>query len=325
MTQETCPNCQAELPQKLGSGCPNCELEKPQWTLDTTRPLSPVKRVDSRRKRLDGLLIIGSLAAVCGIALAAIRNDWVEAIYTGGLWALVIICGTIWSRKRSGNRGSNSTDRDGTKKDPRQFSVLGLILAGCAIGVGLLIGGTQYSVKQPDTTKVDVLGINDPGDYRNPHFGFRLRYGDDWQDMTNETRKQVSEKSDVRVESTFVMLALTRPSEANQQNGTSVTFMAEFLPMSKQSINGSDYLAEVLTVLRQRRDRPRQVKEETQVVIAGLTFDRVSLIRSWGGGDIRMTYWVAVKNGYALVITASYFSLESLKGIEGLIASCETL
>jgi hypothetical protein len=92
------------------------------------------------------------------------------------------------------------------------------------------------------------------------------------------------------------------------------------LQASDRIASGADYLRKTLSRLRLREDGPREVKWEGQTEIAGLVYDRLSLKRTWEGGEIQMTYWVAVKRDYAIVVAGSYNSSEGLQAIEALLA-----
>lgn len=97
-------------------------------------------------------------------------------------------------------------------------------------------------------------------------------------------------------------------------------FGAEPLSQPEGVPSGAEYLRRMLPRLQQRRDGPREIKDEPPATVGGLAFDRLSLKRPWGDGEVRMTYWAAVKRGYAVLITGTYSSSEGLQAIEELLA-----
>jgi hypothetical protein len=257
-------------------------------------------------------MIFGGLAALFLAVLALTRGIWPEAIYTGGVGVALVIGGLMWAGRSSGT--------DGVTHNRRRYTRSSLVVVACVIGVGMLVAAIQLWRWQPGVERADMLGIGEPGDYSNHYFGFRVQYGADWQDATAEVRKRAAEKSSGGIEESSVLLALARVPMGDQADGASVIFAVELLPESAGVVSGADYLKRMLPRLQQRADGPKDIKEERQSIIAGLTFDRLSLRRPWGDGEVRMTYWVAVKRGYALIVTGSYVSTDGLHAIEALLA-----
>jgi hypothetical protein len=197
---------------------------------------------------------------------------------------------------------------------------VGLLLAASQLGRQLSPVGREVSSDLQGHTAVNVIGVAEAGDYRNPFFGYRLRYPTDWEDVTAEARKRAAERSSGGASEDLVLLALARAPAGNGDDGAGLMFLAEHLPKSEHVVSGADYLRRALVRLQHHAGPPKQVKEEPQAVIGGLVYDRLSLRRPFGDGEIRMTYWVALRRGYALIITGSYRSPEGLEVIEALLA-----
>ncbi len=125
--------------------------------------------------------------------------------------------------------------------------------------------------------------------------------------------------SDEKPANSAILLALARDASVDEMAGASLGLVAEALSAKDENITGADYLKSYLLQLQQRDDAPRAVTHEPQLNIAGVAFDRVSLRRPWGDGEIGMTIWVNTRRNHVISITGSYASESGRKAIEDLL------
>lgn len=314
-----CPHCGAKLPWVADAFCPACgyRLDEPPAPAASAGTAAAGGRSSGGGVSFRLLVMLGGVLALFSAILSLARGNWPDAMYTGGGAIALVFGGLMWGGKKS------ATEQYAPDNNPhlrRRYTRPILIVATCAIGVGVLAGVVRIWRGHPVAGGEDVAGVAEPGDYRNPYFGFRVRYGADWRDVTVEARARAARPSGGGTDGTPILLALARPSTAGRDDEASVVWVADPLPRSEGFDSGTEYLRRMLTQLRQRRDGPKEVKGESLATIGGLAFDRLSLARPWGDGEVRMTYWVAVERGYALVITGSYGSSEGLQAIETLLA-----
>lgn len=244
MAQVSCPHCGVTLPYIVDAFCPECRnsLDESPLIHDTIRP-QPVGKVEgSPRDLLGFLMIFGGLAAVCIGFLLVGRGAWPEAISTGGGGLVVALLGVLWNRRAS--------------KFPQRYTWRSLALV--VIGVGVMVWSIQPQ-PQPIVESADIAGVAKPGDYRNPYFGFRVRYGDDWQDVTKEAQTRATEEVEVGTDKSPVLLALARAPAADQNRDASLMIVVDRLA-KQASPSGADYLRRMLLQLQQRRPPRRTSK-----------------------------------------------------------------
>ncbi len=100
-----CPHCGASLPIVLDAFCPNCRQpldEQPSATTscNESRPRPGVNFL--------GLMgMIGGLAAMTTGLFALIRENWAEAVYTGGIGLVITVISVGWLNRRKDKEGSN--------------------------------------------------------------------------------------------------------------------------------------------------------------------------------------------------------------------------
>jgi hypothetical protein len=266
-----------------------------------------------------GILFVGVMALV--------RGNWFDAVYTGGGGVVLVIGGALRAR-----RGRNALKSQGGTGDDAPHPVRWspkptLIACGLVIGAGVLVGVVQFwrtktSVDEtnPTPSKAELAGVAAPGDYHNPYFGFRVRYGADWQDVTAEARKRATERLEANPRESTLLLALAWSPVGEKDRGASLLFGAESLSAAERTISGAEYLRRMSIQLQQRRDGPREIKEEPQAMIGGRLYARLSFTRPWDGSELRMTYWVTLKHGHAAIIAGTYNTPEALQAIETLLA-----
>jgi len=316
VSQVSCPQCGANFPSTGDAYCPDCRqsLNDPPSTSAGNTVHQNSERPGSARSALGLLLFFGGLASVLVGLGALARREWPEAIYTGGA-GVVMVCVGLIRIKRAGRVAQNPVSTIRPRYARRSAIVAGLVLGGA-----LLVYAIQTWHRRPRVDDAEILGVAEPGDYRNQYLRIRIRYGTEWQDVSTEMRARVAQKSGLDAGRSHVLLAVARSRPAEQNEGASLIFMAELLPASGGIASGSDYLDQMLVGLQQRRDGPRGIKKETATRIGGFMYDRVSFTRTWGDAEVDMTYWARVTRGYAVVITGTYTTPEGFQSIETLLA-----
>jgi hypothetical protein len=157
-------------------------------------------------------------------------------------------------------------------------------------------------------------GYRTSGEYRNPYLGFRVPFGDGWQDVTDALRTPSASGSGA------VLLALDREGPAGGDSGVSVIVFTSPFPTFAGIASGADYLRRAVKQLGKGPDPPADVKEEPRATIAGIPFDRVSFKRPRGDVQVGVTNWATVRRGKVVLITATYGSPEMLRRAEELLA-----
>ncbi|MDB5388667.1 MAG: hypothetical protein JWM11_4313 [Planctomycetaceae bacterium] len=313
MSQTHCPHCQAKLPFILDAFCPECRerLDEPPVSAGLAGALPEEGTKGSPSSGTRELVIVIGLIGFASVVIRALKTgDWADVLYTGGLGlALILIFGWC-ARASKAERAIHNRHRY-----PRWF----VFLSGGIVTVSVLIGANWFWRQQPPVNMPPVIEISEPGTYLNHQFGFRLQYGTEWNDATAEVRRKAREKSPQDASESSFLLGLNLTPTVDEQDWASIILTAEALPKSSDAVSGADYLKQALSHLHNRTDPPKDIEWQQQVVIAGMAFDRLSLRRPWGESEFRMSYWVTVKNGYALSFAGSYVSQKGHQEIESLI------
>src|SRR5262249_35318331 len=117
---------------------------------------------------------------------------WIEALYSGGVPVLLGILLLVQASRR--RKAPDGVD------DGKSAAVPARRLLGAAlIVIGLLLAFTLLAREQPPPrdrptqTSSQVAGLSEKGVYRNPYFGLALRYGAEWTDVSDTTRRQFKE------------------------------------------------------------------------------------------------------------------------------------
>jgi hypothetical protein len=236
-------------------------------------------------------------------------GSWVGVIYDGGIpMALAILLCLRRNRSSPINVFAH------------RFSLstwLRLLVAGFVISILLLAGISWLQRIQSPSVDVRGMGVAMPGEYRNHYFGFRLGYTQEWQDVTEEAQMRGSEQ--LSGSTATVLLALARKPTDNPEDSASVMLAVEAVPESARGLTSAAYLNRMVSTLKKRADAPRDVQWEPKIVIAGHVFDRLSLRRPWGDGELNMMYWAAIQRGYVVNFTGCYGTGNGLKSIEDLL------
>lgn len=254
-------------------------------------------------------MILGGSLGLVRALFELPRGHWAEAAYTG-LPTLGMVVGGVIVGRRPGDPDDPARHRR------RVRTAFGLV--GCLIVAGVLVAALLHrrAVSRPPLAR--VAGVSEAGAYRNPYFGFRIRYAPDWQDVTPDYREAAPSFMAEKVDPASFLLALARVG-GDTAGGLTVVFMVEALPEAAGVRSGGDYLRQMLPQLEGRREPPRDIQWEPRVMLAGSAFDRVSLRRTWEGREVGMTFWVTVKGGYALGIVGNYATPPERRAIEALL------
>ncbi|MFO0909534.1 MAG: hypothetical protein U0794_14465 [Isosphaeraceae bacterium] len=268
----------------------------------------------SRLKLGHALMLSGLVAMLLGL-FQFTRGKGAEALYTGGVGIALVLGRLAWVTLRDREDRAASVTATGPR---RNQAVMIRATAVIVIGLGMILAIVNAWRGDEPAGAVRVNRVNKGGDAPAPPLGFRVPDGKGWQDVTSEARERLAERPG-RKEGNFVLLSLSRPASAGQDYGAGLVFMAERLPPSERIQTGSEYLRRMLTGLQKRQDAPRDVREESPTRISKRLYERLSLKRPLGDGELGMTFWAAVNEGYALVITGSYATPEGLSAIETLL------
>jgi hypothetical protein len=219
--------------------------------------------------------------------------------------------------------------------DPSRSNWSVVIGVGSLLGIGLLIFAAIVALvpspnakpvhrpEPPPKAMAAVVGISAPGDYRNPFFGFRLKYDDPWRDVTEDTREKVGNTTSPASKMiSYVLLSIMEKRGKLETGNVNVIMITESLAEIPEITTGSDYLVGLLIPLMKARGQaPKSVRVEEPVMIAGIKFDKVVLIRSTRQStkEVSQTYWATVKDGYVLFISGTHASPEELKMVEDVV------
>lgn len=305
MSERTCPHCQAVIPVNTEGRCSSCGQ-----LLDISRLHLDVSVQRKKASRVVKTLFLAALLAGMVLANEAVirfgRENDPSAFYDC-LGLLVVLL--FLTR--------NEYLRSVPTESPRADLGLTRWVVYVAMGVGLYLGLRIWSA-QSDLAAID--GTGRPGQYRNEYFGFQLPYDSSWQDVT-ESKRTVPAGASL---SRSLLLALTLPQSADHAIPSSIVLTAIKVSDAEAELTGGEHLDLMISKLMERADRPRHVKTERQTELAGMTFDRLSLKRTWEGDEIGMTFWATRRRGYLILITGSYSTDQGLVGIEELLTNMVT-
>lgn len=199
-------------------------------------------------------------------------------------------------------------------------SVLRVLPFGLALVAGISAALTFAEVPAP--LPADVRGELVGRVYTNARFGFRMKLQPNWEPVSQPEVERVAQRLPEPEVVKNILLTLARAPDGPASEGASLGLFAENLASDSKVPDGDAYLDLVLAQLKSHPQPPTQVRREEPVELGGLSFARCSLRRLWGAGDIGMTFWVAVTQGYALCFTGSYATKVGRDQIERALAGC---
>lgn len=305
MSERTCPHCQAVIPANTEGRCPSC------GQLLVTSPLHLDVSVQRKRaSRVGRALFIAALVGGAVLAIEAVLRFGRGVDRSAFYDCLGLLVALLFFTR-------NEYLRSVPTESPRQGLRLTRWVVYVAMGVGLYLGLRIWGA-QSDLAAID--GTSRPGQYRNEYFGFQLSYDSPWQDVTETNRTAPAGASFGR----SLLLALTLPPSPDHAIAANVVLTAIKVPDAEADLTGGEHLDLMISKLMERGDRPRHVKTERQTVLAGMTFDRLSLKRTWEGDEIGMTFWATRRRSYLILITGSYSTDQGLVAIEELLTNMVT-
>ena len=255
-----------------------------------------------RSDLLIGLLPFFVLFSLVAIVIRFARGEIFEGVYSSV--PVIAVLMFYWQRSKATARNDLGRIKPRTK-----------LFVLITIGAVLYFGISDY-LRRVDT--VDIAGSFEPGGYRNRYFGFLLPFTAEWQNVTPEGQSRLAAKEGTSANGA-VLLQLGLVPQEDPDAVASVTIAVERIPLLRRSTTKAKYLDQLLAVLRSRPDAPIEIKHEPQIVIAGETYDRVSMIRPRSDRDYRVTMWVTVKREYGLIVSGNYYSNDGLAAVERLL------
>ncbi|OWK45728.1 hypothetical protein [Fimbriiglobus ruber] len=251
-----CHHCGAGLPLVVDAFCPECRGRLDDPPPAPAEPGQPPEggSGDPVRAYAGCLSIGGGLAALFVSVPAALRGNWPEVIATGGVGIVLAAGGVVWAARQR-HAADNPEVSGDAPPARRRFSRKWFATTACLLVILVFVVVESFRRDDPPGILADVRGLSEPGDYRNPYFGFRVRYGADWRDATEETRRQAAGRPNSGSDRTAYLLALVWAPVADR-NEASVLFAAEPVRRADPVDSGAEYLRRLLALLR-RRPEPR--------------------------------------------------------------------
>lgn len=259
--------------------------------------------------------------------------DLAEALYTCGV---LIALGVALIIKDLYRPAEGSVEGPGSGRKSR-FTLRrsGALLIGC----GLLMALAQFmrnsrhdpqpAAREDQTPATaeprpeSIRGVLEDGGYRNEYFGLRLPLRDGWHPIDRDSIRQAAGRSKNADQAESILLGLAKAPQGDAP-GASLMLTAERIGPRSIGMTGRQYLSRMLNLLERHPEPPRDARLDSAVTYAGTEFHRLSLRRPVGDGEVGMTYWAGVKNGYVLTFAGSYASEDGREEVQRLFDGLTT-
>jgi len=305
MPEFKCPHCGVVHSQSAETNCRVCNgrLDFAGFAVDTSTVIPKRGRRD-----LHAIAIFAVSILLVRTAISIGYGNRAEALSSGVVAILLSLGLLAWPRVPSETTASARSDRQLNQR--RRFLVL------------FMVGASLYFClrwARVNVSQADITGTVEAGEYRNRYFHFRVPYGSTWVNTTALATEQFDEKQRGQAVQSTVLLSVALVPGENQEVGDSLVFIAEPLSSRSRVSSGHDFLVESVPEL-QNEWVSSSVQWGRRQMIAGLTFDRVTVKRLVDKHEFKMTFWATVDQGYALMIWGAFNSDKGLQSMEELLS-----